>query len=90
MAGCAPLQGLPLQWERLYVSSGPAPSLRSGHVAVVWGNRMFIHGGEASDSGDEVGDVWAFDLVHHRWERLAANPQPRRSVEEVASGNYVY
>lgn len=48
------------------------PEGRFLHTAVRYGQYMIIHGGFNAQN-EPLGDTWAFDMIHERWERLQTN-----------------
>lgn len=74
---------------------GPGPSPRSNHVAAVVGDRLIVHGGNASTDGlvfTPLADTWSFDLVGEQWSQLATtnDPSARLFHAAAADGERVY
>lgn len=64
-------------WTELPAPTAPPP--RANHVGVVAGDRLVIHGGNASTDGaafDPLDDVWAYDLTARRWTELDVGDGP--------------
>ena len=51
-------------------NSGPPPSPRDRHVAVAFGNSIYVHGG--FDGTSRVSDFWAFDFSTMTWREVVA------------------
>ena len=73
-------------WTEL--AKGPSP--RSNHVAAIVGNRLVVHGGNASSNGlvfDPLGDTWAFDLDAETWSQVTtSNDPPARLFHSATVG----
>lgn len=73
-------------------TSGPPPSPRDRHVAVVFGNSFMVHGG--FDGTSRVSDFHAFDFSSMTWREIIAlqgrPPSPRHSHAAVVHGNSMY
>eukprot|EP00047_Mylnosiga_fluctuans_P015252 m.44695 g.44695 ORF g.44695 m.44695 type:complete len:393 (-) comp5838_c0_seq2:1413-2591(-) len=70
-------------WARIHDGTGEAPSLRYGHLTVLTGNTMILHGGDGPSKTDPTGpsstsdEMWAFNLRTHTWTATAAlGPSP--------------
>lgn len=70
-------------WNLVEAATGP--SERFSHVAIQYGEKMWIFGG-LSLKGLE-NDLWTFDLTDHTWMQLQATAQPsaRESATAVVS-----
>lgn len=51
-------------------NSGPPPSPRDRHVAVAFGNSIYVHGG--FDGTSRQNDFWAFDFSTMTWRQVLA------------------
>ena len=73
-------------------NSAPPPSPRDRHVAVAFGNSIFIHGG--FDGVSRVSDFWGFDFSTMTWREVHAlqgrSPSPRHSHAAVVHGSSLY
>uniref|UniRef100_H9G8E9 Rab9 effector protein with kelch motifs n=1 Tax=Anolis carolinensis TaxID=28377 RepID=H9G8E9_ANOCA len=79
-----------LTWLQPEVS-GQAPTPRHGHVMVAVGNRLFVHGGLASDTF--YGDLFSIDITKMKWETLPATgsvPGGRAAHSAVAFRDHLY
>lgn len=74
--------GIPREHWSEVVCTGPVPEARSGHVAVLYGERwMVVFAGH--DGQQCLNDMWRLDLWNKAWSRLVAEgevPTPRCSV----------
>ncbi|KAL4428261.1 hypothetical protein ABPG75_002350 [Micractinium tetrahymenae] len=70
------LSAQPLTWQRIYCR-GAVPAQRRNHSAAVWQSQMVVYGGETMENMRDIGDVFSFDLMHHKWRQLAPSPPPR-------------
>lgn len=55
------------QWKKLKVLS-ETPLARAFHSAVVYGDEVYIYGGEMNNK--ILGDFWALNLKHYRWRSV--------------------
>eukprot|EP00744_Colponema_vietnamica_P009123 GILI01012998.1.p1 GENE.GILI01012998.1~~GILI01012998.1.p1 ORF type:complete len:597 (-),score=121.30 GILI01012998.1:393-2183(-) len=55
---------------RAMVCSGPSPPTRTGHVAVVLKDAMYVYGGKETRGGNPSSDVWRLSLRDYSWVRL--------------------
>lgn len=65
-------------WNRIPIS-GPKPSCRAQHGAIIRGGAMIMYGG--ANNVQQFNDVWLLDLLHHAWTeiqpaRLSVLPPP--------------
>ncbi|OBZ90202.1 Tip elongation aberrant protein 1 [Choanephora cucurbitarum] len=58
------------RWEQLTFNNkaGDCPEPRSGHVSVIFDNKLYIFGG--TDGQHMLNDLWAFDLHSRVWARV--------------------
>ncbi|KAI8342211.1 hypothetical protein EDC96DRAFT_487126 [Choanephora cucurbitarum] len=58
------------RWEQIAFSNkaGDCPEPRSGHVSVIFDNKLYIFGG--TDGQHMLNDLWAFDLHSRVWARV--------------------
>jgi leucine-zipper-like transcriptional regulator 1 len=72
--------------------SGPPPSPRDRHVAVVYGNSFYVFGG--FDGTSRVSDFFGFDFSSMCWREIhslsGAPPSERHSHAAVVHGNSMY
>ncbi|CAI5743183.1 unnamed protein product [Peronospora destructor] len=61
------LEDTPSNWTKIS-TSGHRPPVRSGHSSLVVGDMMYVFGGY--NDGNCHNDVYAFDLVRHRWQYI--------------------
>jgi N-acetylneuraminic acid mutarotase len=66
----------------------PLPTARSGHGAVLVGNRIFVMGGEGSNR--VFGQNEAYDVAQDSWEQFAPMATPRHGLGAAAIGDTVY
>jgi hypothetical protein len=66
----------------------PLPTARSGHGAVLVGNRIFVMGGEGTNR--VFGQNEAYDIGQDSWEQFAPMATPRHGLGAVAIGETVY
>jgi hypothetical protein len=82
------------RWSPVLPSAGsaPPPSPRDRHVAVAFGNSIYIHGG--FDGVSRVSDFWGFDFSTMAWREVHATqgrpPSPRHSHSAVVYGSSLY
>jgi N-acetylneuraminic acid mutarotase len=73
-------------------NSPPPPSPRDRHVAVAFGNSIYIHAG--FDGTSRVADLWSFDFSTMMWREIVAlqgrPPSPRHSHSAVVAGHALY
>lgn len=66
-------------WYSVDTAGSQPPPPRYSHTAVVWGDKMWIFGGERSAYA--FNDLWAFDFVSSRWSHVVPKgeelPAPR-------------
>ncbi|KAF7728560.1 Negative regulator of mitotic exit [Apophysomyces ossiformis] len=76
-------------WE--YLSTNEGPSGRSGHVSVIFDNKLYIFGG--SDGANFYNDLWAFDLQTRVWSPVACAgyiPAPRYGCAAALVDDIMY
>lgn len=59
------------------VVSAAAPAGRAQMAGVAYGSRVLLLGG-MDENGNELADVWEYDLLTHHWRELDPLPAPRR------------
>lgn len=73
-------------------NSAPPPSPRDRHVAVAFGNSIYIHGG--FDGISRIGDLWEFNLSTMTWRQVIGlhgrAPSPRHSHAAVVHGHRIF
>jgi N-acetylneuraminic acid mutarotase len=73
-------------------NSAPPPSPRDRHVAVAFGNSIYIHGG--FDGISRIGDLWEFNLSTMTWRQVVGlhgrAPSPRHSHAAVVHGHRIF
>uniref|UniRef100_A0A6B2LLN4 Uncharacterized protein n=1 Tax=Arcella intermedia TaxID=1963864 RepID=A0A6B2LLN4_9EUKA len=57
-----------MEWE-VVESSGDVPSARYGHVAVIYNNQMYVHGGNM-DKFSALDDFYVFDFGTKVWKLI--------------------
>ncbi|XP_018595848.1 rab9 effector protein with kelch motifs-like isoform X1 [Scleropages formosus] len=70
---------------------GKPPSARHGHVVVVSGSKLYVHGGLAGDKFHS--DMFCLDTVTMTWERIRAKgdvPPGMAAHSALASGKNIY
>lgn len=87
--------GIPREHWSEVVCTGPAPDPRSGHVAVLYGERwMLVFAGH--DGQQCLNDMWELDLWNKAWTRLDAGNRPAcrcsaaAAVDEAAGLLFVH
>lgn len=68
-----------LRWSEVELNKpSPVPEKRYNHIATVYGNRMFIFGGNRG--GQVIQEVWAFNFDEKRWHGIESvgAPGPRK------------
>ncbi|KAI9264745.1 hypothetical protein BY458DRAFT_513843 [Sporodiniella umbellata] len=73
----------------LYTNQSPSP--RTGHMSVVYNNRLYIFGGV--DANRLYNDVWYFDLTSQVWNQVKAVgyiPPPRESCAAALVNDTIY
>lgn len=72
----------------LSMEASVCPAPRYGHTAAPYGPYMIIHGGFDAQN-EPLGDTWAFDMVHERWERLNTTVSEKSTLTPtVARGGH--
>ncbi len=87
-----PSNGSSGAWTQLS-PSGPAPSARSGHTAVMIGSTMYVFGGW--DGTTSLNDLYAYDTVGNTWTNLTSSvtgsaPSVRNDHTAVAINGLMY
>lgn len=57
-------------WEHPPVFNGEVVATRSGHSAVLYGNKMIVYGGRGGQAEETLGDVLELDLLTWRWRHV--------------------
>lgn len=76
-------------WTTL-VPSQNLPTLRAGNMAVAYGNKILIMGGESDSQVPAHNEVEAFDTKSGRWERFPPMTQGRHGTGAVTLKKKVY
>ena len=71
-----------------WTARNPLPTARSGHGAVLVGQRIFVMGGEGTNR--VFGQNEAYDVAQDRWEQFAPMRTPRHGLGAAAIGNTIY
>ena len=56
-------------WDCPKINQDQQPKPRTGHSAVVYGERMIIFGGK-NDENEKMNDVWVLDLIQWTWSQI--------------------
>ena len=73
-------------WQELPSNDGPRA--RVTHSMVVAGDQMIVYGGNSTSSSTSyvpMADVWSYDLVSERWERLDADAAAGKRLFHAAA-----
>lgn len=85
------LDTVSVRWSR-FGKSADHPGKRTGHAAVVIGDKMWIFGGE-TENHECLNDLWVFDLGNSKkWEQVLVGgkaPPPRCGHAAVAFGDTI-
>ncbi|CAH1259216.1 ATRNL1 [Branchiostoma lanceolatum] len=57
-------------WSPVTPKTAVDPAARYGHTAVLYGDKIIMFGG-LIEGRVVTNETWAFDTVHHQWERLS-------------------
>ncbi|KAI8977696.1 hypothetical protein BDF20DRAFT_581865 [Mycotypha africana] len=79
------------RWEQVIYASSECPQPRSGHISVIFENKLYIFGG--TNGRHLFNDIWSFDLHSRVWTRIEADgfiPIARESCAAAMSDDVIY
>ncbi|XP_039300291.1 attractin-like protein 1 isoform X2 [Nilaparvata lugens] len=73
-------------WETHHMESRNIPTMRYGHSAVLFGDKIYVYGG-VKLGGVVCSELWAFDVSAKTWENITVRAEQCYSLSNSSSVN---